>query len=66
MIEIPHSRAWVDELKLIGEPSRMISPELGCATPERIFIKVDLPAPFSPNSVVTWPRWMSKFTPLRA
>ena len=35
-------------------------------TPERIFISVDLPAPFSPKSVVTWPRWMSKFTPLSA
>ena len=31
--------------------------------PARIFISVDLPAPFSPNNVVTSPRWMSKFTP---
>ena len=38
----------VDE-KVIGLPSRIISPELCCATPERIFISVDLPAPFSPN-----------------
>jgi len=53
MIEMPHSRAWVEDAKLIGEPSRTISPEVGCTTPERIFISVDLPAPFSPNSVVT-------------
>ena len=36
------------------------------STPDRIFISVDLPAPFSPNSVVTLPRWMSKLTPLSA
>ena len=41
-------------------------PEVGWITPERIFISVDLPAPFSPKRVVTWPRWMSKFTPLSA
>ena len=49
-----------------GSPSRTISPEVGRSTPERIFISVDLPAPFSPNSVVTLPRWMSKLTPLSA
>ena len=32
-------------------------------TPPRIFIRVDLPAPFSPKSVVTWPRWMSVHAP---
>ena len=66
MIEMPRSRASVDEEKLTGLPSRMISPEVGATTPERIFIRVDLPAPFSPKSVVTLPRWMSKLTPLSA
>ena len=66
MMEMPRSRASVEEEKATGSPSRMISPEVGRMTPERTFISVDLPAPFSPKSVVTWPRWMSKFTPLSA
>ncbi len=66
MIEMPWSRASVEEENVTGLPSRMISPEVGWITPERIFIRVDLPAPFSPKSVVTRPRWMSKLTPLSA
>ena len=66
MIEMPRSRASAAEVRTTGRPSRMISPEVGGWMPARIFISVDLPAPFSPNSVVTWPRWMSKFTPFRA
>ena len=60
------ARASVDEAKVIGSPSSRISPDVGATTPERTFISVDLPAPFSPKSVVTWPRWMSKFTPFKA
>ena len=39
MIEMPRSRASVEEEKTTGLPSRMISPEVGCTTPDRIFIK---------------------------
>ncbi len=60
MIEMPRSRASVEFAKRTGLPSRMISPDVGATTPERIFISVDLPAPFSPKSVVTSPRRMSK------
>ena len=66
MIEMPRSRASAADEKVTGAPSSAISPELGFTTPDRIFISVDLPAPFSPNSVVTLPRWMSKFTPFSA
>ena len=66
MMEMPASRASAAEEKDTGRPSSSMDPDVGVTTPERIFISVDLPAPFSPNSVVTLPRWMSKFTPLRA
>ena len=66
MMEMPLSRASTVDAKLTRRPSSSISPEVGVTTPDRIFISVDLPAPFSPNSVVTLPRWMSKFTPLSA
>ena len=66
MIEMPLSRAATVEANVTRRPSSSMSPEVGVVTPDRIFIRVDLPAPFSPNSAVTLPRWMSKFTPLRA
>ncbi len=66
MIEMPRSRASDDEANVTGLPSSSMSPEVGLTTPDRIFISVDLPAPFSPNSVVTLPRRMSKFTPFKA
>ncbi|MDT4834798.1 hypothetical protein FQZ97_684480 [compost metagenome] len=66
MIEMPRSRASAADARTTGTPSSTMSPDVGVTTPERIFISVDLPAPFSPNSVVTCPRWMSKFTPLSA
>ena len=66
MIEIPRSVASTADEKATRSPSSSILPEVGFSTPERIFISVDLPAPFSPNSVVTLPRWMSKFTPFSA
>ena len=34
--------------------------------PESTFISVDFPAPFSPNSAVTRPRWIVSETPLSA
>src|SRR5664279_4723230 len=66
MIEIPRSRASVDELKLTTCPSSSIVPEVGDSTPDRIFMSVDLPAPFSPKSAVTVTRWTSNATPLSA
>ena len=63
---MPWSRASTVEAKLTRFPSSVISPEEGAVPPDRIFIRVDLPAPFSPNRVVTLPRRMSKFTPLSA
>ena len=66
MMEMPRARASVEEVNSTRFPSSSTWPELGVTTPERIFISVDLPAPFSPNSVVTLPARMSKSTPRRA
>src|SRR5215218_7529091 len=41
---------------VIGEPSTSMVPSSGRCTPYRIFISVDLPAPFSPTSACTVPR----------
>ena len=51
--------AWLasrGELNSTSLPSIMILPEVGLCTPERILIKVDLPAPLSPSSAWTSPR----------
>ena len=66
MIEMPWSRASFVSAKVTVRPSSSITPEVGCSTPDRIFMSVDLPAPFSPKSVVTVPRWTSKSTPFSA
>ncbi len=66
MIEIPRDTASVVDSSTTGSPSRMRVPEVGCSTPDRIFISVDLPAPFSPNSAVTLPARTSKSTPFSA
>ena len=63
---MPRSRASDDEEKVTGLPSSSMVPAVGLTTPVRIFISVDLPAPFSPNNVVTLPRRISKFTPFSA
>src|SRR5579872_1822940 len=42
--------------KPTGTPSRMISPESGFRMPARMFIRVLLPAPFSPQITWTSPR----------
>src|SRR5260221_7637588 len=47
-------------------PSIAIVPESGGCTPKRIFIKVDLPAPFSPIRAWTSPALRSKSTPFNA
>jgi hypothetical protein len=66
MIEMPRSTASLVEASRTGSPSSTSSPPEGCSTPERIFISVDLPAPFSPNRTVTLPRRTSKLTCLSA
>ena len=43
-------------------PSMRITPSLGSTTPPRIFIRVDLPAPFSPISARTSPRSTRRLT----
>jgi hypothetical protein len=53
MIEIPWSRASTVSANDTVSPCSVSVPDVGCSTPDRIFMSVDLPAPFSPNSVVT-------------
>ena len=43
----------------ISTPSSSIVPALGATTPPRIFISVDLPAPFSPTRPITSP-WLTE------
>ena len=45
-----------------GFPSIKIAPLSGLWMPPKIFIRVDLPAPFSPMSACTSPQRTSKFT----
>src|SRR5277367_6733966 len=49
-----------------GRPSMRISPASGWYTPPRIFMRVDLPAPFSPQTATTSPRPMVRLTLSRA
>ena len=47
--------AWLaaaGEAKLTGRPSSRISPSSGATTPDRILMRVDFPAPFSPS--IAW------------
>ncbi|MPM94625.1 hypothetical protein SDC9_141773 [bioreactor metagenome] len=48
-IPIPNLSATPGELILTSCPLTLMVPLVGSKRPERIFIKVDLPAPFSPN-----------------
>jgi hypothetical protein len=43
-------------------PSMRIMPPLGSVTPPMTFIKVDLPAPFSPTRPITSPGDTAKLT----
>ena len=62
----PWATASVVEAKAMGSPSSSMVPEVGGWTPERIFMRVDLPAPFSPMRATTSPARISKSTPRRA
>src|SRR5258708_34112951 len=52
---MPASIASPGFAKLQDRPWSWISPASGSCTPARIFIKVDLPAPFSPHNACTVP-----------
>src|SRR6476660_115798 len=45
-----------------GWPANVISPESACSAPARMFMSVDLPAPFSPSRAWTSPARASKST----
>ena len=47
---MPESIASLAELNETGLPFSRISPASGRYSPYRMFISVDLPAPFSPSS----------------
>ena len=66
MMPTPCCAAAVTLGSSTGWPSMSTRPEVGCSTPARIFMSVDLPAPFSPTSTLTWPAWTSKLTSSRA
>src|SRR6266540_1580576 len=53
---IPSSIARFGESTSTGLPSRRTCPSSGCTIPDRMFISVDLPAPFSPSRQCTSPR----------
>ena len=49
-----------------SEPSTRKCPELGATTPPSTFIRVDLPAPFSPIRPTTSPGRTARLTPSNA
>jgi hypothetical protein len=53
---IPAAIASAGLRKVTGEPSSRIVPSSGRCMPYRVFIRVDLPAPFSPTIACTSPR----------
>ena len=66
MIEMPAACASRVFVKLTGLPSKIIVPMSGGKTPARMFIIVDLPAPFSPSSAFNRPRRTVMLTPSSA
>src|SRR5215203_2056452 len=54
-----------DDSRAAVSPMRT-SPLSGCTAPARIFIRVDLPAPFSPTTACTVPASTARSTPTRA
>ncbi len=47
---MPSARACAGERGARGAPSQSSSPASACTAPAMIFIRVDLPAPFSPST----------------
>ena len=66
MVRMPRACAWRGPSISTGRPSRRISPASFAVAPLSTFMRVDLPAPFSPRSTCTSPRRTSKSTPSRA
>src|SRR5215471_2613814 len=52
---MPSRRASLGERMLTSAPSILMLPELGRSIPDRMLIRVDLPAPFSPSRQSTSP-----------
>ena len=65
-IAIPRSCAVAGVRFSTGEPSKMIVPASGAVVPEATFIRVDLPAPFSPSRACTSPGRTSNETSVSA
>ena len=65
-VAIPASRASRGEVNLTRSPSSRRSPSLCWWTPEKILMNVDLPAPLSPSTHVTWPARTVVVMPSRA
>jgi hypothetical protein len=64
---MPSDSAWRGLPIAVRPKSAMTtSPASGAITPKRIFISVDLPAPFSPSRACTSPAKMSKLTEVKA
>src|SRR6185503_12347761 len=63
---MPTLRASAGEAKRTATPSTRTSPPSGSTAPARIFMSVDLPAPFSPTTAWTMPGAMARSTPPRA
>ena len=59
---MPSERAWCTEGRSSGSPRKNMRPLLGRSAPATIEIRVDLPAPFSPNRTCTSPGRRSKST----
>ena len=60
---IPWAMATVGEVSATFSPLIKISPLVGCSMPKSIFIRVDLPAPFSPMRAWISPFFTRKSTP---
>ena len=59
---MPAASAARGERKTCGRPSSCISPASGRYSPDSSCIRVDLPAPFSPNRAWISPPWKSTLT----
>src|SRR5919107_3270909 len=62
---MPRALASFGLCTVTGLPSKRYSPESNSWLPAIPLIRVDLPAPLSPTSAVTWPRYASKSTSCR-
>ncbi len=66
MTAMPRARASSGPWRWTGWPSSSMCPDVGCSSPPRMRISVDLPAPFSPTSACTSPAPSEKLAPSSA